>query len=563
MKRKNRPFILLLLAIISLRGASAFAAAPTISVFAPASGVLYSTVTITGTNFVAPVTVSFNGVASTSVTLVSSTSLKATLPPTASTGVISVGAAGGSASSASAFTVLPGMLVSPAVGPPTTVTRIYYSGFSAYEPVDIYFDTGDIAIGSASSGGAGNLPVTIPAAGRPGVHFVTAVGRRSLNSAQGNFTVQTSWPQVGFAPNHKAKNRYENVLSAANVTDLDEAWRTPQIGSVYCTPAIVNGIVYCAFGDGTIRAFDETTGAQKWSCATGGNAGMYSSPAVSNGIVYAGSTDSYLYALDAVTGTLKWRYQTGGLVLSSPNVVNGIVYFGSYDSKIYALNATTGALIWTYTTGSSVFSSPMIANGVLYVGSFDNKVYALNAATGAMFWSFATAGEVFSSPTIAGGLVWIGSQDNSMYALDASSGAVIVEFDSGAEINSSAAAVGGAIIFGNDSGTVYCLSPGGATLWSTPLPNTPGDIFSQVCVANGVVYIRDAAYTYALDQHTGAVLTTLRVGESYGGAAVVNGAVFGGDLDDNVLTRYTPNALQSGYVAPRPDPMQLWRHHLR
>jgi outer membrane protein assembly factor BamB len=84
-----------------------------------------------------------------------------------------------------------------------------------------------------------------------------------------------------------------------------------------------------------------------------------------------------------------------------------------------------------------------------------------------------------------------------------------------------------------------------------------------VCLANGVVYVRDAGYTYALNQNTGAVLTTLRVSESYGGAAVVNGAVFGGDVDDNVLTRYTPNGLLSNYVAQRPNPMQLRPHRLR
>jgi outer membrane protein assembly factor BamB len=562
MNVKKRPFILLLLAVISLRGASAFAAAPTISVFAPASGVLYSAVTITGTNFVAPVTVSFNGVASTSVTVVSSTSVKATVPPTAATGVITVATSGGSANSASAFTLLPGLLVSPAVGPPTTVTRIYYSGFSAYEPVDIYFDTGDIAIGSASSSGAGNLPVTIPAAGRPGVHYVTAVGRRSLNSAQGNFTVQTSWPQFGFVPSHKGKNRYENVLSPANAGDLDEAWRTPQIAGVSSTPAVVNGIVYSTFNDGSIRAFDEITGAQKWSYTTGGTS-MYSSPAVANGMVYFGSTDNYCYALDAVTGALKWQHGTGGTVLSSPTVVNGIVYFGSYDSKVYALNATTGAIVWSFATGGAVFSSPAVANGVVYVGSFDSNVYALNATTGAKIWSYATMSVVFASPVVAGGLVCVGSEDADMYALDASTGLLTWLYNAGAAINSSAAAVGGAIYFGDDSGTVHCLSGNGALRWTSTLPNSVLDIYGPLCVANGVVYVRDNQYTYALDQNSGAVLTTLRVGNSYGGAAVVNGAVFSGDLNDGVMTRYTLNALQSNYVAPRPDPMQLRRRRLR
>jgi outer membrane protein assembly factor BamB len=77
-----------------------------------------------------------------------------------------------------------------------------------------------------------------------------------------------------------------------------------------------------------------------------------------------------------------------------------------------------------------------------------------------------------------------------------------------------------------------------------------------------VVYASNEGFTYALDQDTGALLTTLPVGNDSGGPVVVNGAVFIGDYNDGVLARYTPNALLSNFVAPRPDPMQLRLHHL-
>jgi outer membrane protein assembly factor BamB len=454
------------------------------------------------------------------------------------------------------------VLVSPAVGPPTTATRIYYSGFSPLEPVDLYLDTGDIALSSASATGAGNPPVTIPAATRPGVHFITAVGRRSLNSAQANFTVQSSWPQFGFTPTHKGKNRYENVLSSSTVIDLDQAWETtPVFLNMDSTPAIVNGIVYCGFADNTVRAFDEITGALKWTYTTGGNA-AYSSPAASNGIVYVGSGDYYLYALDAVTGALKWRYATGGVIYDSPNVVNGIVYFGSYDDKVYAVNATTGTLVWSHLTGNVVYSTPMIANGVVYVGSYDGYLYALNAATGAQIWAFNAGASVSASPALAGGLICFGSS-NMMYGLYPS-GSVAWSYGAGLATNSlsSAAVVGGAIVVGGTNGTVYSLSSGGALLWSTALPERSG-IFAPLCVANGVVYVTDESNTYALDLNTGANLATLPVGSQYGGPAVVNGAVFIADAVSGAIARFTPNALLSNFVAPRPDPMQLRPHRLR
>jgi subtilase family serine protease len=65
---------------------------PTLSVasFTPTSGAVGKVVTITGVGFTKTSTVSFNGTAATSVTYVSSTKLKATVPSGATTGSISV-----------------------------------------------------------------------------------------------------------------------------------------------------------------------------------------------------------------------------------------------------------------------------------------------------------------------------------------------------------------------------------------------------------------------------------------------------------------------------------------
>jgi len=80
---------------------------PTISSFNPSSGLVGSTVIITGTNFStvpANNTVRFNGVAAT-VTNATSTSLTVTVPSGATSGLISVVVAGLTATSSSAFTV--------------------------------------------------------------------------------------------------------------------------------------------------------------------------------------------------------------------------------------------------------------------------------------------------------------------------------------------------------------------------------------------------------------------------------------------------------------------------
>jgi subtilisin family serine protease len=78
--------------------------APTISGFSPASGGAGSSVTITGTNLTGATSVKFNG-QSASFTVNSSTQITATVPNCSSSGIISVTTAGGTANSATSFSV--------------------------------------------------------------------------------------------------------------------------------------------------------------------------------------------------------------------------------------------------------------------------------------------------------------------------------------------------------------------------------------------------------------------------------------------------------------------------
>jgi hypothetical protein len=79
---------------------------PTISGFSPGTGTLGDTVTITGTNFISPSSVNFNGVAA-SFTVNSTTEIVATVPAGASTGPITVVTPSGTATSATNFTLVP------------------------------------------------------------------------------------------------------------------------------------------------------------------------------------------------------------------------------------------------------------------------------------------------------------------------------------------------------------------------------------------------------------------------------------------------------------------------
>jgi len=82
--------------------------APSISSFAPTSGIADTVVTITGVNFTGVTSVEFNGVPASTFTVDSATQIRATVPAGASSGKISVTTAGGTTQSASDFTVMTG-----------------------------------------------------------------------------------------------------------------------------------------------------------------------------------------------------------------------------------------------------------------------------------------------------------------------------------------------------------------------------------------------------------------------------------------------------------------------
>lgn len=182
-------------------------AAPTISSFSPATGAVGTTVTINGTNLTGAFEVSFNGGTSSNYTVVSATQVSAVVPPTATTGLISVVTPGGTARTATNFTLTVGTptisSVSPASGLTGTVvsiagtnltgaTAVRFNGTSA---VSFSVASATLMIATVPPGATtGMVTVTTPTGSATSPAAFTVTGGGSELIADGGFEAGATTP---------------------------------------------------------------------------------------------------------------------------------------------------------------------------------------------------------------------------------------------------------------------------------------------------------------------------------------------------------------------------------
>ncbi len=214
-------------------------------------------------------------------------------------------------------------------------------------------------------------------------------------------------------------NRFWAELVALDAYNGTVIWRYQAADdTIISSPAVRNGRVFFGQNNGFVVALNETTRAEIWKAATGGNVVVSTAPAIAYGQVFVGTGNKFT-ALDELTGTQLWTFNTNNNNATSGAVNGGMVFFGTGRGNVHAANATTGVEIWRYNVGSVVSSSPALALGTntLVVGAHDRYIYALNMTDGALVWRYLTGAGVSSSPAVADGRVFVGSQDHRVYAL--------------------------------------------------------------------------------------------------------------------------------------------------
>lgn len=146
--------------------------APTLASFTPASGPEGALITLSGANLAGVNQVSFGGVSVASITIVSASSVRVTVPPGATTGKIAVGDEAGNTQSAANFTVTPRILTIPAAALPGTGITI--TGTSVTSASAVRF--GGVAATTFTVDGPTQITAAVPGSALSGKITVTTPG---------------------------------------------------------------------------------------------------------------------------------------------------------------------------------------------------------------------------------------------------------------------------------------------------------------------------------------------------------------------------------------------------
>ncbi|NOU30795.1 MAG: PQQ-binding-like beta-propeller repeat protein [Polyangiaceae bacterium] len=282
---------------------------------------------------------------------------------------------------------------------------------------------------------------------------------------------------------------HDGALYAVRAYDGSLVYRFNTGAEVTRRPAHNGETLYVANAADHLFAIDRRTGKLRWQThrpsALGKEVAGYAGASYDNGIVYMAYSDGHVAAYNAADGTERWapvdliadvddgadsvKYldvDTTPIVDGPPNA--RVVYVASYAGGVYALDAKTGSRVWwneraTGVTELSLFQEPAHKAGDGTEIPAKTLILATSSSTG--LWALDTAGKMvwrnkvpeggITAPVPCAGALLVGTSRHGLFLISPRNGRTIDGLDPGTGFSQTPAA------FGNK---LFALSNGGVLL---------------------------------------------------------------------------------------------------
>lgn len=203
-------------------------------------------------------------------------------------------------------------------------------------------------------------------------------------------------------------------------------------------PLLADGVVYFLAGNNVFYALDAATGRQLWLYSRQDTSQFSirggSQAAILNGLLYVGFSDGSLVALDAKSGSVSWELQLNRNkrfrdIDATPVIDGNQIFIAGYDDKLYCVSADKGEILWRVEGGS--YSAVVIWGDKVFYPTTNGEVVALKKASGDKLWSYKLKDGIATQVRSFKGSLVFGESQGSLRFLDPNSGAPLGSFTPG------------------------------------------------------------------------------------------------------------------------------------
>jgi len=204
-------------------------------------------------------------------------------------------------------------------------------------------------------------------------------------------------------------------ISAFDTGNGQMIWRA-STGERTFSPVVHGNVAYAGAIDGSLKAYDLTTGQAVWVAQPDQDKGWVYSPVIINGLAVTSGENRMLSAYDLTNGRLVWRYQLPHEPVHHPAAVTPTdIIVTLFDGQILAFDTTRQELRWQQ-HGLVAARTPVVSNKQLIYLALDRKLRARDLQTGDLLWtsaaqlagtSFTVSGRHLAARTLQGSNVLI------------------------------------------------------------------------------------------------------------------------------------------------------------
>jgi outer membrane protein assembly factor BamB len=187
-----------------------------------------------------------------------------------------------------------------------------------------------------------------------------------------------------------------STLRALSFTTGETIWQRDVNALGLAAPVVSEGFLYFADNDpdnneDLIVAIEADSGADIWSTPFG--EGYPSEFSADDDQLFIRDSDGTLHAFERTTGAEQWTLvsPTGTGSLASPAIADNVLYTDDGGVNIRAINAVTSDELWSYSVDAPIYDTPVVADGVLYFGALSGYFYAIASS-----WEDVSAEELLN-----------------------------------------------------------------------------------------------------------------------------------------------------------------------